>query len=113
MSTRHAAARTGWLQRRSPKRFGPGAMWHESGRMARAIALIAILAAALVTASEARGPVATLHFRVLAHTGIRLTDVAWTGNQLLYLENTTNTVFSAPPTGKPLTQFASMPREVE
>ena len=81
--------------------------------MARALALIALLAALLVTGSSARGPVATLHFRVLAHTGLKLTDVAWFGDRLLYLENTTNTVWSAPPTGKPLTAFASMPREVE
>jgi hypothetical protein len=81
--------------------------------MARALALIGVLAASLVTSSDARGPAATLHFRVLAHTGIKLTDVAWTGSGLLYLENTTNTVWSAPPAGKPLTLFASMPRAVE
>ncbi|MCW2965889.1 MAG: hypothetical protein JWO17_3141 [Actinomycetia bacterium] len=81
--------------------------------MTRAIALIAVLAAALGTAPDARGPVATLHFRVLAQTGIRLADVVWTGNGLLYLENTTNTVWSVPPAGKPLTMFASMPRAVE
>jgi hypothetical protein len=81
--------------------------------VARALALIATLAAGLVTASDARGPVATLHFRVLAHTGIRLTDIAWTGSGFLYLENTTNTVWSAPPAGKPLTMFAPMPRAVE
>jgi hypothetical protein len=81
--------------------------------MVRALALIGMLAAALVTASDARAPVATLHFRVLVHTGIKLTDVAWTGNGFLYLENTTNTVWSAPPAGKPLTVFASMPRAVE
>jgi hypothetical protein len=81
--------------------------------VARSIAFIAVLSAALVTASEARGPVATLHFRVLAHTGIRLTDVTWTGSGLLYVENTTNTLWSAPPAGAPLTMFASMPRVVE
>ncbi|HEV7641998.1 MAG TPA: hypothetical protein VGO39_14120 [Gaiellaceae bacterium] len=81
--------------------------------MARALALIATLAAVLVTASDASGPVATLHFRVLAHTGIKLADVVWTGNGILYLENTTNTVWSAPAAGKPLTVFASMPRAVE
>lgn len=81
--------------------------------MARALALIGILAAALVTVSDARGPVATLHFKVLARTGIGLADVVWTGNGLLYVENTTNTVWSAPPAGTPLTVFASMPRLVE
>jgi hypothetical protein len=80
--------------------------------MARAFALVAILAASLVTASDARGPT-TLHFRVLVHTGIKLTDVAWTGSGFLYLENTVNTVWSAPPAGKPLSLFASMPRAVE
>jgi hypothetical protein len=81
--------------------------------MTRALALIAVLTAALGTAPDARGPLATLHFRVLARTGIKLTDVVWTGKALLYLENTTNNVWSAPPAGRPLTMFASMPRAVE
>jgi hypothetical protein len=75
--------------------------------------LISAVAAALVVAAAADAPVATLHFHVLAATGLKLTDVAWTGHGFLYLENTTNTVWAAPPAGKPLVMFASMPREVE
>jgi hypothetical protein len=37
----------------------------------------------------------------------------WTGSRFLYVENTTNTVFSAPPSGAPLTRLASMPKLVE
>jgi hypothetical protein len=81
--------------------------------MGRLIAFIAVLSAALVTASEASGPVATLHFRVFAHTGIKLTDVTLTASRVLYVENTTNTLWSAPPAGAPLSMFASMPRVVE
>lgn len=81
--------------------------------MARSLALIAILAASLVTASDARGPVATLHFRVFAHTGIKLTEITWTAKGPLYVENTVNTLWSAPPAGSPTTAFASMPRVVE
>jgi hypothetical protein len=81
--------------------------------VARLVALIAALAVALLAASAASAPTATLDFRVLARTGIKLTDVVWTGRGFLYVENTTNTVWSAPPAGKPLTVFASMPKIVE
>jgi hypothetical protein len=81
--------------------------------MTRAIALIAVLTAALGAAPDARGPVATLHFRVLAHTGIKLTEITWTAEGPLYVENTANTLWSAPPAGSPITAFASMPRVVE
>ena len=48
-----------------------------------------------------------------ADTGIRLTDVLWTGSGFLYAENTANTLWQAGPAGAPLTRFASMPPEVE
>jgi hypothetical protein len=51
--------------------------------------------------------------RVFADTGIALTDILWTGKRFLYVENTANTVWSAPPAGTPLTRFASMPKQVE
>jgi hypothetical protein len=82
--------------------------------MPRSVVPIAVVVTvALVVPAQTRGPDAALHFRVLAQTGIRLTDVAWTGTQLLYVENTTNTVWSAPPVGKPTARFASMPKQVE
>ena len=48
--------------------------------------------------------------RIHDHTGIRLTDVIWTGSGLLYMENTTNTLWTP---GSPPVQFATMPRLVE
>jgi hypothetical protein len=81
--------------------------------MLRSAISAAALAVALVAPSVAHAPGGGLHFRVLAPTGIRLTDAVWTGDRILYVENTTNAVWSAPPAGKPLTPFASMPRQVE
>jgi len=79
----------------------------------RPVITVAALVVALGAPTVARAPGGGLHFRVLANTGIRLTDVAWTGKRLLYVENTENTIWSAPPAGKPLTRFASLPKEVE
>jgi hypothetical protein len=76
--------------------------------------LLGALAAALLVASAAAGGTTpTIHFRVYADTGIRLADVVWTSSRFLYVENTTNTVYSAPPSGAPLTRFAQMPKLVE
>lgn len=44
------------------------------------------------------------------HTGIRLADIVWTGTRFLYVENTTNAIWSP---GSPPTLYASMPRAVE
>jgi hypothetical protein len=76
--------------------------------------LLGALAAVLLAASAA-GAAATpkIEFRVYADTGIRLTDVVATSSRFLYVENTTNTVYSAPLSGAPLTVFAQMPKEVE
>jgi hypothetical protein len=81
--------------------------------MLRSAISVAAVAVMLGVPSQAEAPAGGLHFNVLAPTGIRLADVAWTGERLLYVENTTNAVWSAPPAGKPLTPFASMPRQVE
>jgi len=54
-----------------------------------------------------------VQFRVFARTGLRLTDVVWTGRQFLYVDNTTNRVAAAGPAGTPLTPFATMPHQVE
>lgn len=71
------------------------------------------MAVALGAPSVANAPAGGLHFRVLAATGIRLADVTWTGERILYVENTTNAVWAAPPAGKPLTPFATLPKQVE
>jgi hypothetical protein len=81
--------------------------------MLRSAISIAAVVVALGAPSQAQAPAGGLHFRVLAPTGIRLVDIAWTGDRILYVENTTSAVWSAPPAGKPLTPFASMPRQVE
>ncbi len=76
------------------------------------LAGIAGLAAALACVSTAAGS-SDLHFQVFARSGLRLTDIVWTGHQFLYVDNTTNRVFAAGPSGLPLRPFARMPREVE
>lgn len=43
----------------------------------------------------------------------KLDSIVWTGRQFLYVQNTANTVWAAPPAGRPLHWFASMPRLVE
>ena len=55
----------------------------------------------------------TLRFRVVAKTTQKLDSVVWTGQQFLYVQNTANTVWAAPPAGRPLHRFATMPRLVE
>jgi hypothetical protein len=68
----------------------------------RALALFAVL----LTSASAPPIQAT----VFDHTGLRLTDVVWTGDRFLYVENTTNALWVK---GSPPTLFASMPRVVE
>ena len=69
------------------------------------------VAAVLTTAAGTSAPI--VHFRVFARTGLRLTDIVWTGRQFLYVDNTTNRVAAAGPSGMPLRPFAQMPRQVE
>lgn len=54
-----------------------------------------------------------LPFHVLARVGRHMDSVLWTGSRFLYVENTANTVWSAPAAGAPIAAFASMPRVVE
>jgi hypothetical protein len=74
---------------------------------------LSLLPAALATPSVAAPARPALHFKVFARTGIRLTDVVWTGSQFLYVENTTNVVSSAGPAGMPVHKFASLPKMSE
>lgn len=89
----------------------------EGGRTAwrSRAAVLGVLGLALlspsVVAVSAAAP--ALHFRVFAHTGLRLTDVAWTGRRFLYVENTSNRISAAGPAGMPLVRFATMPKLVE
>jgi hypothetical protein len=76
-------------------------------------ALIGVLVLAAVVAPAAGGAAPIVRFRLFARTGLRLTDIAWTGRQFLYVENTTNRVWAAGPAGRPIAPFATMPRQVE
>jgi hypothetical protein len=68
------------------------------------------------SSAAAPGPAARrppLTFRVITKTKQKLDSIVWTGKQFLYVQNTTNTVWAAPPAGRPLHKFATMPRLVE
>jgi hypothetical protein len=72
------------------------------------LALVLLLAVlALAATSSAAAPIGA---KVFDHTGLRLTDVVWTGDRFIYVENTTNALWEK---GAPPTLFASMPRVVE
>lgn len=73
----------------------------------------AVLVAVSVLATTAHAGSGVLRFRVFARTGIRLTDIVWTGQRFLYIANTTNRIVAAGPAGKPYTPFARMPRQIE
>lgn len=50
---------------------------------------------------------------MFAHVAPRLNGIVWTGSRFFYVENTANTVWTAPAKGSPLTRFASMSKLVE
>lgn len=80
----------------------------------RTAGLIGLVAATTLCASASAGAAAPkLHFGVFAKTGHPMADVVWTGKGFLYVENTANVVWSAPPAGMPMTQVAAMPQLVE
>jgi hypothetical protein len=68
---------------------------------------------ATIAAGSALSGQTPVHVRVFADTGVKLTDVLWTGTRFLYVENTANTVWFAGPAGAPVQKFASMPRQTE
>ena len=79
-------------------------------RARSSLLLVALAAAVPCLAAGAGAATRPISMSVHAHTGIRLTDVVWTGKRFLYVENTTNVVWTA---GPRLTKFASMPKIVE
>jgi hypothetical protein len=82
------------------------------GRAVTAVGF-AVLAMATVGTGTTLVEQTPINVRVFADTGVKLTDVLWTGTRFLYLENTANTVWSAGPAGAPVQKFASMPRRTE
>ena len=89
------------------------------GTSALTAALVFMLAAALASCgSTAAAPRRadlrpTLRFLVIVKTTQKLDSIVWTGRRFLYVQNTANTVWAAPPAGHPLRRFATMPRLVE
>jgi len=68
----------------------------------------------IVSAARGRVPAGpTLRFHVIMKTTQLLDSLVWTGRRFLYVQNTANTVWAAPPAGHPLHQFATMPNLVE
>lgn len=87
-------------------------------RRARIVAVMVafILTGGLVVGCSSHGSAPatpTLRFDVVTKTTQKLDSLVWTGRQFLYVQNTANTVWAAPPAGHPLTQFATMPKLVE
>jgi len=77
-----------------------------------AVGLMLAALPACATAGAA-APVAPLEVKAFADTGLALTDVLWTGRQFLYVENTTNTLWAAGPSGTSPQRLASMPSQTE
>ena len=93
-----------------------GSVWNGAVKRAglgMASSLLVVVVIVLMAAASAAATAPVLSFRVFASSGIKLADILWTGTRFLYLENTTNTVWSANAAGAPLQQFASMPNETE
>ncbi len=80
---------------------------------ARCAAVAAIAALVVVAPSAAAPRLPTLSFSVFVHTSENMDSIVWTGKQFLYVQNTQNTIYSAPPKGLPIHVFANMPPLVE
>jgi hypothetical protein len=80
-----------------------------SRRSLKHLLVLSALLATLAMPSGAAPAGPALHFTVFARTGIRLTDVVWTGRRFLYVENTNNEISAAAPAGMPVRPFASLP----
>jgi hypothetical protein len=82
--------------------------------LAGTVAFILVSAFGLGCAGPGQAPATpTLRFDVITKTTQKLDSLVWTGRQFLYVQNTANTVWSAPAAGHPLAHFATMPRLIE
>src|SRR4051812_30638370 len=79
----------------------------------RLLVLAALAAVAVLAVGPSSGATPTLRFRVFAKTGIGLTDVLWTGKQLLVVENTENDLHVVGADGKMGGVFADLPKITE
>src|SRR6201992_3606491 len=81
------------------------------GTSALTAALVVMLDAALASCGSTAAapgradPRPTLTFHVVVKTTQKLDSIVWTGRQFLYVQNTQNTVWAAPPAGPPLHKF--------
>ncbi|HVU78734.1 MAG TPA: hypothetical protein VHC67_14235 [Gaiellaceae bacterium] len=81
--------------------------------MKRSSLWIAAVALALTIAGSGGAAPPTLAFTPFAHVAPKMDSIVWTGKRFLFVENTANTVWSAPASGKPLRRFATMPKLTE
>jgi hypothetical protein len=72
-----------------------------------------VFAGAVPGGAKPRSTSPTLTFRVFAHTTQNMNSIVWTGTEFLYVQNTANTIWAAPPAGQPVQQFAVMPNLAE
>jgi hypothetical protein len=79
----------------------------------RAVAPLALVVVCCGLAGSAQAATPKITWQVFAKTGHKPDGIVWTGKQFLYVENTANTLWSAPPAGMPVAQFASMPSMTE
>jgi hypothetical protein len=77
------------------------------------IAVVTLAALALTTPAAGAPASPRLTLTVFAHTDQNMDSIVWTGRQFLYVQNTENTIWSAPPAGAPVARFATMPKLVE
>jgi hypothetical protein len=75
--------------------------------------VVVLAALALIGAGGASAGAPYMRVSIFAHLGRNADGVVWTGRQFLYVINTQNTVYAAPPAGMPLTLFVSMKLLVE
>jgi hypothetical protein len=72
------------------------------------LVILVWVGAVLMAAGVAQAATPYVRVTVFAHTGRDMDSVVWTGRQFLYVVNTQNTVWAAPPAGMPLKLFVTM-----
>ena len=80
--------------------------------MKRLLFIGLLIAGLFATGPAGAGP-PEIPVTIFARTGMNMDSIVWTGTRFLYVVNTENTTFTAPPAGMPLTPFATMPKLVE
>lgn len=76
----------------------------------RRLLVIAILGCCTLAPAAAGAGPPHVHVTVFARVGMGMDSIVWTGSEFLYVVNTMNTVWSAPPAGLPIRQIATMPQ---